>query len=90
MNGQSEKTEQTTRRESPAKEAEEVSSEDEKEKSRWIFLRKITMGKKVFQWGQMVWGGLKKMMQTKKSLGQPGNHGWHGKSCVCTGRAYKQ
>lgn len=54
------------------------------------FYEKSQWEKKVFQRGQMVWGGLKKMMQTKKSLGQPGNHGWHGKSCVCTGRAYKQ
>lgn len=60
VNGQSEKTEQTTRRESPAKEAEEVSSEDEKEKSRWIFLRKITMGKKGFSTGSDGLGRFKK------------------------------
>lgn len=65
MNGQSEKTEQTTRRESPAKKAEEVSSEDEKEKSRWMFLRKITMGKKGFSTGSDGLGRFKKMMQTK-------------------------
>ena len=47
------------------------------------FYEKSQWEKKVFQRGQMVWGGLKKMLQTKKSLGQPGNHGWHGKSCVC-------
>ena len=61
MNGQSEKTEQTTTRESPAKEAEEVSSEDEKEKNQdGCFYEKSQWEKKTFQQGQIVWGGLKK------------------------------
>lgn len=49
-----------TRRESPAKEAEEVSSENEKQKSRWMFPRKITMGKKGFSTGSDGLGRFKK------------------------------
>lgn len=91
MNGQSEKTEQTTRRESPAKEAEEMSSEDEKEKSRWIFLRKITMGKKGFSTGSDGLGRFKKNAadQEEPWAARKPWVAWE-ELCVCTGRAYKQ